>query len=103
MLALLHQKGALSHKQSFGSSSYPLSFGVPRDKFPANSSNKLLHMKDLDLKSLHNTTAEELMDSSNLCLDSCVTGGLRGFKSDFIDGLHATVTEHHQTPQHVNL
>ena len=32
-------------------------------------------------------------DSSHFYLDSCVTGGLIGFKSDFIDGSHAAVTE----------
>ena len=32
-------------------------------------------------------------DSSHLCLDSCVTTGLTGFKSDFIEGSYAEVTE----------
>ena len=32
-------------------------------------------------------------DSSHLCLDSCVTASLAGFKSDFIEGSHAEVIE----------
>ena len=63
---------------------------------PKNS-NKRFNVKDLYLKSLNNTTAEEFMvfdsDSSYLYLDSCVTRGLTGFKSDFIDELCAAVTE----------
>ena len=96
MLTFLHQKGALSHERSFGSSLDPLIFGIPQDKSPENSSNNLLDAKDLDLKAISNTTAEELMvfdsDSCHFYVNSCVTGGLTGFKSDFIDGLHAAET-----------
>ena len=60
-------------------------------------SNKLFIVKDLDLKSLNNAMAEELMifdsDSSHLCLYSCVAGGLTDFKRDFIKGSYAQVAE----------
>ena len=85
-----------AQKRCFGSSLEPLSVGIPPDKFPENSNN-LLNMKDLDLKSLNNATADELMefdsDSFHLHLDSCVTGGLTGFKSDFIEGFYGEVAE----------
>ena len=95
-LKVLHQKGALSYERSFGSSLDPLSFVILPVKCPENS-NKLLNIKDLDLKSINTTTAEEFIffdsDSSHLCQDSCITSGLKGFKSDFIEGSYAEVTE----------
>ena len=97
MLALLLQKGELSHERHFGSSLDPLSFGVTSDKWNERSSIQLLCVKNLELRSLNNANEDELMtfysDFTHLCLDSCITGGIAGVNSDFIEGLHAEVLE----------
>ena len=92
-LTLLHQTCALLHERSVGSSLDPLTFDVPPDKYHNTNSKSQINL----LIALNNTTEEDLMvfdsDSSHLHLDSCVTASLTGFKSDFIEGSCAEVTE----------
>ena len=97
MLEFLHQKVASSHEWSFESSLDTLNFGFPPHKHHENISTRLLAINNLDLKSLHNTSEGKLMmfgsDYTHLCLDSCITGALTYFKSDFIEGSCTEVPE----------
>ena len=74
-----------------------MSFGVPTDKHQHSNSTQLLSINNLQFTSLNNTSDDEVMlfdsDSTNLYVDSCVTGGLTGFKSDFIEGSYVEVAE----------
>ena len=96
-MTFIHQKGALSYEMKYGSNggNPSLTNRIPPDKFKVTS---LCKAKDLDPKSLNNTQDDgEVIhfdsDSVNLYIDSCVTGGLTGFKTDFVDGTYVEVEE----------
>lgn len=68
---------------------------MPPDKC---NQNPFFDFKDLDIKALNNTyeNGEAIRfdsDSASLYVDSCVTGGLTGFKQDFIEGTCVDVEE----------
>ena len=94
-LTLLHQKGALSYELSYGIESTSLADRVPPDKYSQSTFN---HFEDLNYKALNNTYDDgEVVrfdsDSVSLYIDSCVTGGLTGFKQDFVEGTYVDIEE----------
>lgn len=92
MLTLIHQKGALSYEVSYGV--HPeLLYGTPPDI--RCTSPPRCEPRNI---AFNNTGEEETVmkfdsDSVNLYIDSCVTGGLTGFKGDFVEGSCTDVPE----------
>ena len=83
---MLCHKSAAPCKIKYGCKESSLENRVPPEK-------SLCHLceANANLKALSNTndegkTIQSDTDSDNLCVESCVTEGMTGFKNDFIPG-----------------
>ena len=92
-LTLLHQTGALSCERTYDVSS--LANRVPPDKSIHHLKKPSHKISSLSLNSIDDGGEVTKFDtnSESLFIDSCATGGLTGFKSDFIEGSYHEIEE----------
>ena len=88
---ILHQTGELSHERTYGISS--LAKRVPPDKSICCVNSHKITSLALNSADDGGEVIKFDTDSASLCIDSCVTGGLTGFKSDFIEGSYQEIAE----------